>query len=187
MSEEAPKTSAIVPINEETVEFTAGLLGGGVGFVVGGPVLGAVGAAAANYASKKDAEVGEVLSAVSKTSIEVFNYFSKVSAIDRLPACLPLPVTRRLRTVIWQGHEVAGRGEHAARAARSPPRRLSTATTSDCGAGRRSCLGPPSPPPAVCLGALAGEARAAAAAGAIRVRPSADVGCAAGKMAGREG
>lgn len=90
MSDEAPKTSAIVPINEETVEFTAGLLGGGVGFVVGGPVLGAVGAAAANYASKTDAEVGEVLSAVSKTSIEVFNYFSKVGAIDRLPACLCL-------------------------------------------------------------------------------------------------
>merc|ERR1719253_1007329 len=90
MSDEAPtppaappapeKTSAIVPINEETVEFTAGLLGGAVGFVVGGPVLGAVGAAAANYASKTDAEVGEGLSAVSKTSIEGFNYFSKLDA-----------------------------------------------------------------------------------------------------------
>ena len=57
MSDEAPtppaappapeKTTAIVAINEETVEFTAGLLGGAAGFIIGGPVLGAVGAAAA--------------------------------------------------------------------------------------------------------------------------------------------
>eukprot|EP00578_Thalassiosira_sp_NH16_P024782 CAMPEP_0181099080 /NCGR_PEP_ID=MMETSP1071-20121207/12471_1 /TAXON_ID=35127 /ORGANISM="Thalassiosira sp., Strain NH16" /LENGTH=231 /DNA_ID=CAMNT_0023181723 /DNA_START=42 /DNA_END=737 /DNA_ORIENTATION=+ len=92
MSDEAPappaeappapvvKTTAIVPINEETVEFTAGLLGGVVGFSIGGPVLGAIGAAAANYASKTDAEAGEVLSAVSKTSIEIFNYFSKLDS-----------------------------------------------------------------------------------------------------------
>jgi hypothetical protein len=76
----SPKTSAIVAINEETVEFTAGLLGGVVGFALGGPVLGAIGAAAANYASKTDAEVGEILSAVSKTSIEIFNYFSKLDS-----------------------------------------------------------------------------------------------------------
>lgn len=74
------KTTAIVPINEETVEFTAGLLGGAVGFAIGGPVLGAVTAAAANYASKTDAEAGEILSAVSKTSIEIFNYFSKLDS-----------------------------------------------------------------------------------------------------------
>jgi hypothetical protein len=74
------KSGAIVPINEETVEFTAGILGGVVGFAIGGPVLGAIAAAAANYASKTDAEVGEVLSAVSKTSIEIFNYFSKLDS-----------------------------------------------------------------------------------------------------------
>jgi len=76
----ASKTSAIIPINEETVEFTAGILGGVVGFSLGGPVLGAIGAAAANYASKTDAEFGEVLSAVSKSSIEVFNYLSKLDS-----------------------------------------------------------------------------------------------------------
>ncbi|KAL7542705.1 hypothetical protein ACHAXR_012089 [Thalassiosira sp. AJA248-18] len=90
MSDEAPvpppeappavKTTAIVPINEETVEFTAGILGGIAGFAIGGPVLGALGAAAANYASKTDAEAGEILSAVSKTSIELFNYFSKLDS-----------------------------------------------------------------------------------------------------------
>lgn len=73
-------SAALVPINEETVEFTAGILGGVVGFAIGGPVLGAIAAAAANYASKTDAEVGEVLSAVSKTSIEIFNYFTKLDS-----------------------------------------------------------------------------------------------------------
>lgn len=80
MSDDTPQTTAIVPINEETVEFTAGILGGVVGFSLGGPVLGAIGAAAANYASKTDAEVSEVLTAVSKTSIQIFNYFSKLDS-----------------------------------------------------------------------------------------------------------
>jgi len=86
MSDPAPPSdgpnpnTAIVPINEETVEFTAGILGGVIGFSLGGPVLGALGAAAANYASKTDAEVGEVLSAVSKSSIEVFNYLTKLDS-----------------------------------------------------------------------------------------------------------
>jgi prefoldin subunit 5 len=79
-SEPEEKAGALVPIKEETVEFTAGLLGGAVGLVVGGPVLGALGAAAANYASKNDMEVGEVVQAVSKTSIEVYNYLAKLDA-----------------------------------------------------------------------------------------------------------
>merc|ERR1712151_462748 len=70
----------IVPVNQETVEFTAGIVGGVAGFAIGGPVLGAIFAAAANYASKNEAEVGEVMTAVSKSSIEVYNYLSRVDA-----------------------------------------------------------------------------------------------------------
>lgn len=77
MSEESPETGGkLVAIKEETVEFTAGLIGGVAGFVVGGPVLGAVGAAAANYVSKSENEVGEVVGAVSKSAIEVYNYLA---------------------------------------------------------------------------------------------------------------
>ena len=79
-SEPEEKAGALVPIKEETVEFTAGLLGGAVGLVIGGPVLGALGAAAANYASKNELEVGEVVQAVSKSSIEVYNYLAKLDA-----------------------------------------------------------------------------------------------------------
>jgi len=71
---------ALVPIKEETIEFTAGLIGGALGFAVGGPVLGALGAAAANYAAKTDQEIGEVVQAVSKTSIEVYNYLATLDA-----------------------------------------------------------------------------------------------------------
>uniref|UniRef100_A0A7S4R4D9 Uncharacterized protein n=1 Tax=Ditylum brightwellii TaxID=49249 RepID=A0A7S4R4D9_9STRA len=77
---EPEPAGALVPIKEETIEFTAGLLGGVAGFAVGGPVLGAIGAAAANYAVKSDSEVAEVLGAVSKSSIEVYNYIAKLDA-----------------------------------------------------------------------------------------------------------
>jgi hypothetical protein len=79
----APEEStggALVPIKEETIEFTAGLIGGAVGFAVGGPILGAITAAAANYASKTDQEVGEIVQSVSKTSIEVYNYLATLDA-----------------------------------------------------------------------------------------------------------
>ena len=75
----APKkeeSSALVPIKEETVEFTAGLVGGAAGFVIGGPLLAAITAAAANYASKTEGDVGEVVQAVSKSTIQVYNYLA---------------------------------------------------------------------------------------------------------------
>lgn len=78
----APAAAAgkLVPIKEETVEFTAGILGGAAGFLIGGPVLGAIGAAAANYASKLDNDVSEVISGVSKTSIQVYNYLTQLDS-----------------------------------------------------------------------------------------------------------
>lgn len=70
----------IVPVKEETVQFTAGLVGGAAGLVIGGPVLGAIGAALANFASKREGDASEVISAVSKSSIEIYNYLSKLDA-----------------------------------------------------------------------------------------------------------
>jgi len=86
LSEEAATKSEpdvagkLVPIKEETVEFTAGILGGAVGFIVGGPVLGAIGAAIANYASKSEQEIGTIMQSVSRSSIEIFNYLTKLDA-----------------------------------------------------------------------------------------------------------
>lgn len=76
MADDETPAGALVPIKEETVEFTAGLVGGVAGFAIGGPVLGAIGAAAANYASKMDGDIPQVIQAVSKTSIQIFNYLA---------------------------------------------------------------------------------------------------------------
>jgi len=78
VSSPSAPAGALVPVNQETVEFTAGVLGAAAGLVVGGPVLAAVGAAAANYASKSDKEIGDVTTAVSKSSLQIFNYLSKL-------------------------------------------------------------------------------------------------------------
>lgn len=76
----APAEAAIVPIKEETVEFTAGILGGAAGFVLGGPVIAAIGAAAANYVSKGDSEAGVVVGNVSKSAIEIYNYLAGIDS-----------------------------------------------------------------------------------------------------------
>jgi len=83
MSDEEPdvqQSVALVPIKEDTVQFTAGLVGGAIGFAVGGPVLGAFAATATNYISKNDNEASEVISAVSKSSIEIFNYLKTLDS-----------------------------------------------------------------------------------------------------------
>jgi methyl-accepting chemotaxis protein len=83
----APKSSsssstggALVPIKEETVEFTAGIIGGITGLIIGGPLLAAIGAATANYISKMDGEATDVVQAVSKSSIQVYNYLSTLDS-----------------------------------------------------------------------------------------------------------
>ena len=78
--EPAPPSTggALVPIKEETVEFTAGILGGVAGFALGGPFLAAIGAAAANYVSKMDGDVTDAVNAISKSSIQVYNYLANL-------------------------------------------------------------------------------------------------------------
>jgi len=71
---------ALVAVNEDTIEFTAGLVGGIVGFSIGGPVLGAIGAAAANQAARSDIDAAEVVQTVSKSAIEVYNYLAALDA-----------------------------------------------------------------------------------------------------------
>jgi len=75
---------ALVPVNEETIEFTAGCVGGVVGFAVGGPVLGAITAAAANYVSRSDLEATEIVQQVSKTTIDVYNYLAQLDGKYKL-------------------------------------------------------------------------------------------------------
>jgi len=89
----APKKEfALVPIKEETVEFTAGILGGAAGLVIGGPVFAAITAAAANYVSKGESEASSIVGALSKSAIEVYNYLggldSKYELLTKAQASL---------------------------------------------------------------------------------------------------
>ena len=64
-----PPTSSVlvsVPVGKEQVEFTAGAIGGIIGFSLGGPIVGASGAVAANYIAKKNNDASEVIQTVSK-------------------------------------------------------------------------------------------------------------------------
>jgi len=61
---------AIVAVSQENIELTAGILGGTVGLVLGGPFLAAITAAAANYFSKSE---GNIVGSASKSGLEIFN------------------------------------------------------------------------------------------------------------------
>lgn len=50
------------------------------GFVIGGPVLAAILAVAANYGSKRENEVGVAVRAVAKSAIDTFNFLSTINS-----------------------------------------------------------------------------------------------------------
>mmetsp|Transcript_2551 Transcript_2551/g.5455 ORF Transcript_2551/g.5455 Transcript_2551/m.5455 type:complete len:305 (+) Transcript_2551:131-1045(+) len=78
-----PSLGGIIPINEETVEFTSGVLAGALALAFGAsPVLAVVAAAAANYISKKDGlgELNEFVQGVTKASLNTFNWFGRLDS-----------------------------------------------------------------------------------------------------------
>ena len=74
---------AIIAINQETVEFTSGVLGAALALAFGAsPVLAVVAAAAANYISKKEdlGELNEFVNGLSTASLNTFNWFGKLDS-----------------------------------------------------------------------------------------------------------
>merc|ERR1719281_88605 len=69
----------LVPVNEDSIKTSSAVTAGGAGFLVGGPVFGAITAAAGNYAAKQDSEVGEVVRGVGKVSLDVYNFLLKIN------------------------------------------------------------------------------------------------------------
>ena len=72
----------IVPINEATVQFTAGTIGGLAGLIVGGPILGAVSASAFNYLSRKDdrestATAKKIVDTASESTLQAYNFLAQ--------------------------------------------------------------------------------------------------------------
>jgi len=77
----------IVPINEATIEFTAGLLGGAAGLVMGGPILAVVGASTCNYLSRKaDADQSSTTTSPKKVvdtaSLAALNAYNIVAQFE---------------------------------------------------------------------------------------------------------
>lgn len=78
-----PRELALVPINEASVQFTAGLIGATAGFLIGGPILSAILAAASNYLSRKDEETSmdtspkKIVDTASQTALLLYNFLAK--------------------------------------------------------------------------------------------------------------
>lgn len=71
-----PESSAIVPINEENVETSAGVLGAAAGLVLSGPPVAAALAITANFVSKQESGAGKTMRAAGEAGIQVYNFLS---------------------------------------------------------------------------------------------------------------
>ena len=67
------------------------------GFFIGGPVIGALAAVAANYGSKRDNEAGQAVRAIASNAIEAFNFLMTIN-------------TKYDVTGEWRRRRVAGEG-----------------------------------------------------------------------------
>ena len=85
-----PRELALVPINESTVQFTAGALGLTAGLVLGGPLLAIFLSATANYLSRKDDEPQpgkeesatstspkRIVDTASQTALLIYNFLAQ--------------------------------------------------------------------------------------------------------------
>mmetsp|Transcript_9953 Transcript_9953/g.30149 ORF Transcript_9953/g.30149 Transcript_9953/m.30149 type:complete len:255 (-) Transcript_9953:113-877(-) len=73
------ESTALVPVNEDTIRTSSAVTAGGAGLVLGGPVLAIVGSVLGNYVSKQEGEVGEVVRGVGKVSLDVYNFLLKLN------------------------------------------------------------------------------------------------------------
>lgn len=78
-----PRDGAIVPVNQANIEFTSGVLAGGLALALGAtPVFAVVVAAIANYISKKAdlGELNEFVNGISSASLNTVNWFAKLDS-----------------------------------------------------------------------------------------------------------
>ena len=91
-----PRELAIVPINESTVQFTAGALGGVAGFLVGGPIVGIITASVFNYLSRKEEDKSssasettttspkKIVDTASQTALLAYNYVAQFEKKNKI-------------------------------------------------------------------------------------------------------
>ena len=70
---------ALVAVNQNNIEFSAGTIGGLAGLYLGGPVLAALLGGTTNYLSRKDVDsASSAVKGVATTGIEAYNYIGKL-------------------------------------------------------------------------------------------------------------
>ncbi|KAL7490945.1 hypothetical protein ACHAWT_000448 [Skeletonema menzelii] len=89
-----PRELALVPINESTVQFTAGALGATAGLVLGGPLLAIFLSATANYLSRKDDEpqAGKdsisspkrIIDTAAQTALLIYNFVAQFERDNKI-------------------------------------------------------------------------------------------------------
>lgn len=91
-----PRGLAIVPINENTVQFTAGALGAAAGLLLGGPFLAMFLSATANYLSRKDdeprpgsaednmASPKKIVDTAAQTALLIYNFMAQFERDNKI-------------------------------------------------------------------------------------------------------
>lgn len=73
------KPTELAVVNEVSISNAAGVTGGVLGFVLGGPVIGLVFGAMSLYVSKKDNDGGDALRGIGKSVVQTYNYFTTLN------------------------------------------------------------------------------------------------------------
>lgn len=112
-----PRELALVPINEASVQFTAGLLGATAGYLLGGPILAALFAATSNYLSRKDEDPPQrgssesspkkVVDTASQTVLLMYNYIANFEKQNKVVDT----TLRVLESVVDKAKESESAGE----------------------------------------------------------------------------
>ena len=74
------KEVTLAPINDDSIKAAGAISGGVIGFLLAGPLGGVLLAAISNYVAKKNDETGEAIRGFGKTSLEVYNYLTKLNS-----------------------------------------------------------------------------------------------------------
>jgi len=104
---------AIVPINEASVEFTAGTIGAAAGFVLGGPIVAAFAALSCNYLARKDEDKSSSTTTtatspkkvVDTASITALNAYNSLAKFEKQNAILDT-ISNLLEKVVDKAKEL---------------------------------------------------------------------------------
>ena len=106
MSEE--KKFDIIPMNDDTIKQAGAFTTGFIALVLVGPVGAIVMAALANYAAKKDNDVGTAIKGIGKSVIESTNYLKKLNSKYDITTKTAASITNAVSSIDSEFKETVG-------------------------------------------------------------------------------